>query len=415
MFHDDTPLDAEAVIYNVARHQDPATASNIAALAAPIQSMTAVDELTVEFTLSGPLSVFPASFAQANGLGIILSPAQMDKLGADYSTAPVGAGPFEFVEWIPDDHLTMVRNDNYWQPGLPNLDELICRPLPDTQTRYQAIAAGDTDLTYMITAAEIAQAEADSNLVVLKAFGNGGEGIILNDNRPPFDDPRMREAFVSMLNLDAIAQVRFAGQRDLAGAIGLVAPTHPLYNPAVEDVWPAYDMERAKQLIEEYRADGGDPNFTFRLPNTPDRRTFGDMAGQFFSDAGLNVTLDYLDISEFVTSALQGGDFQAAINSYPAFVGMYPQIWNAYHTTGTSNFGDFTNPEMDALLETAVSSTDEAEADQAWKDVQLLAAELIPFATYGRPPSAIITQPHVAGVVKYPDNTIFFATLSREG
>ena len=188
------------------------------------------------------------------------------------------------------------------------------------------------------------------------SLGNGAEGIILNDNLAPFDDPRMREAFVSMLNLDVIADVRLNGHRELAGAIGLIAPTSPVYNPEVEDVWPQFDVERATQLIEEYRAEGNDPNFTFKLPNTPDRRRFGEMAGQFFSDAGVDVTMEYLDISEFVTGVLNTGDFQAAINSYPAFIGQYPQMWNAYHSGGLSNFGKFSDPEIDALLETAVST-----------------------------------------------------------
>ncbi len=121
----------------------------------------------------------------------------------------------------------------------------------------------------MITVTEIDGAKDAGNLTVHDSLGNGAEGIILNDNQPPFDDPRMREAFVSMLNLDVIADVRLNGHRELAGAIGLIAPTSPVYNPEVEDVWPQYDVERATQLIEEYRAEGNDPNFTFKLPNTP--------------------------------------------------------------------------------------------------------------------------------------------------
>jgi ABC-type transport system substrate-binding protein len=414
LFHDDTPLNAEAVIFNIERHKDPANASANAVLANQIASMKAVDDLTIEFTLATPLSVFPAFFAQANGLGIIISPTAFQASGADYNLHPVGAGPFVFQEWIPDDHLTLTRNDKYWQSGLPYLDELICRPLPDTQTRAQAITNGDTDLTYMITAAEIQQAKEVDSLTVLEAKANGAEGIILNDNRPPFDDPRMREAFVSLMNLDVIAEVRFAGQKDLTGAIGLIDPSSVYYNPEVEEAWPTFnDMDRAKELIEEYRAEGNDPNFVFKLPNTPDRRRFGDMMAQFFGDAGLNVENQYLDISEFVTGVLNTHDFQAAINSYPAFVGIYPQVFNAYHTGGLSNFGDFSDPKVDALIDTAISTTDPDEAVQAWKDAQLEIAKAIPYATYGRPSSAIITQKYVAGVVKYPDNTIFFAGLSR--
>ena len=410
-FHDGTPLDAAAVIFNVERHLDPALTSGAFPLAEPIESMEAVDPLTVVFTLKRPFAPFDASFAQSNGLGLIASPTAIELYGEDYNLNPVGAGPFKFVEWIPDDRLVMVKNEDYWQEGLPYLDELIYRPIPDTQTRQQAILNGDVDLTYMITATEIIQAQDQPQLQVLSARANGGEGIVLNDNIAPFDDPRMREAFVSMLNLDVIADVRYSGQRDLAGAIGLINPESPVYAPEVEGIWPTADVERAMSLIAEYEADGGDPTFTFVLPNTPDRRAFAEMTGQFFRDAQLDVTTEFLDISEFVTGILQTGDFQAAIMSYPAFVGKYPQMWNAYHTTGTSNWANFSDPDVDAALEEAVSATDATVATAAWQEVQVLVAEKIPFATYGRPPSAIITQEWVHGVDKYPDNTLFPATL----
>ncbi|MEX2627508.1 MAG: ABC transporter substrate-binding protein, partial [Ilumatobacteraceae bacterium] len=410
-FHDGTPLDAEAVIYNIERHRVPENASPMFQQAQMIESMTAVDDYTVEFVLSQPFAVFPGMFAQSNGLGIIASPTALEERGEDYNSGPVGAGPFTFVEWIPDDHLTLTRNDNYWQEGLPYLDELNCRPLPDTQTRLQAMANGDVDLTYMITVAEIDQLKQEDGLVVHESVGNGGEGIVLNDTRPPFDDPRMREAFVAMLDLDVIADVRLAGRRELAGTVGLIAPDDPVYNPAKEEVWPEHDPDRARELVEEYRADGGDPNFTFKLPNTPDRRRFAEMASQFFGDVGLDVTMEFLDISEFVSGVLIPGDLQAAIMTYPSFVGQYPQMWNAYHTSGTSNWADFSDPDVDAALELAVSTTDAAEAEEAWKEVQLLVAEHIPFATYARSPAAIITVDGVEGVDRYPDNTLWFAEL----
>ncbi|MBK5223606.1 MAG: ABC transporter substrate-binding protein [Acidimicrobiia bacterium] len=410
-FHDGTPLDAEAVIFNVERHLDPALASGAFALVEPIESMEAVDDLTVAFTLKRPFAPFAASFAQSNGIGIIASPTAIELHGEDYNLNPVGAGPFTFVEWIPDDRLVLAKNEDYWQEGLPYLDELIYRPIPDTQTRQQAILNGDVDLTYMITATEIIQAQEQPQLTVLSARANGGEGIVLNDNIAPFDDPRMREAFVSILNLDVIADVRYSGQRDLAGAIGLISPDSPVYAPEVEDIWPAQDVERAVELIAEYEADGGDSSFTFVLPNTPDRRAFAEMAGQFFRDADWDVTTEFLDISEFVTGILQTGDFQAAIMSYPAFVGEYPQMWNAYHTTGLSNWAHFSDPDVDAALLEAVSATDPEVATAAWQEVQVLVAEKLPFATYGRPPSAIITQEWVHGVDKYADNTLFPATL----
>lgn len=184
-----------------------------------------------------------------------------------------------------------------------------------------------------------------------------------------------------------------------------------MYNETKHDVWPDFDPDRARSLIEDYESEGNDASFTFVLPNTPDRRAFAEMAGQFFRDVDWDVEMEFLDISEFVTGILQTGDFEAAIMSYPAFIGEYPQMWNAYHSTGLSNWAHFEDAEVDAALERAVSATDEAAQVEAWKEVQVLVAEKIPFATYGRPPSALITQDDVHGVDKYPDNTLWPATL----
>ncbi|OLT02045.1 hypothetical protein BJF90_04470 [Pseudonocardia sp. CNS-004] len=116
-FSDGTPLDADAVIVNVQRHID-AAASPGHRFAEPIASMTAVDPLTVKFTLKEPFGPFPVAFASGfayGGLGIIVSPAALQQYGDDVAQHPVGAGPFVLTDWARDSHMNLRRNENYWQ------------------------------------------------------------------------------------------------------------------------------------------------------------------------------------------------------------------------------------------------------------------------------------------------------------
>lgn len=151
-FSDGTPLDAQAVITNVQRHIDKKSSPGHR-FTEPITSMRAVDPLTVEFSLSTPFGQFPTAFAQNftfGGLGMIISPAALARYGDQIVANPVGAGPFVLSSWTRDSKMTLTKNPDYWQKdkGLPRLDGLEFRPLPDTETRYASIENGDVDLIF---------------------------------------------------------------------------------------------------------------------------------------------------------------------------------------------------------------------------------------------------------------------------
>ena len=149
-FTDGTPLDAHAVIVNVQRHIDKVSSPGHR-FTEPIESMRAVDPLTVEFRLKSPFGLFPMAFAGSfttGSLGTIISPAALQQYGDQIANNPVGAGPFVLGNWTRDSRMVLTRNPNYWQEGMPYLDGLEFRPLPDTETRYASIENGDVDLIF---------------------------------------------------------------------------------------------------------------------------------------------------------------------------------------------------------------------------------------------------------------------------
>ncbi len=113
VFHDDTPLNADAVIAHFKRLQDPAVNSTWKSDVAIIASMDKVDDLTVKFNLTGPSVGFPDTLAGT--IGYVESPTAVQKEGPGFDQHPVGTGPFKLTEFIPGDHVKVVKNDKYWR------------------------------------------------------------------------------------------------------------------------------------------------------------------------------------------------------------------------------------------------------------------------------------------------------------
>ncbi len=168
-FQDGTPpFNADAVLFNVKRQMDTPPTALGKLYTEPIASMTATDDLTITFALKRPTATFPTSFAlpfSSGNLGTIASPTAVQKEGADYGrNPPVGAGPFSFVQWIPNNKIVVKKFDNYWDKGKPYLDGIEFRPISDTDARYASVANGDIDLDIGGFFSELRRASLDKNL-----------------------------------------------------------------------------------------------------------------------------------------------------------------------------------------------------------------------------------------------------------
>jgi len=411
-FTDGTALDADAVLVNVQRHIDKLS-SPAHSFAANIASMRAVDPLTVEFTLKAPLGDFPVLFAQPityGSLGMIISPAALQQYGDDIGRHPVGAGPFRFVEWVPDSRIVLAKNDTYWQQGKPYLDGLEFRPLPDTESRYASIENGDVDVVFGGYNQELVRASSNPGLRVYYGPGNAGEYLYFNFNKAPFNDRRMREALISSLDLNALAASQYSGR--LVPSTSLFAEDSPYHTEAASQAWPKYDPERAKQLIAEYKASGGDPSFTFKTTQT--RVPFGEYIQAQMAAVGIDIEVQIYDLAQFSSAVVQSNDFQLT-TWVGAFDVPYPGATRLLHTGGNTNYGDYSNPQVDGLLDEAARTTDEAVRTHAYQQVELLVGQDLSMAWFSRSYLSTITKPEVKGIDRYPSRDMFFATTWLDG
>jgi peptide/nickel transport system substrate-binding protein len=268
------------------------------------------------------------------------------------------------------------------------------------------VVNGDIDLDIGGFFTELYRASADESLETYYGPAGAGEYLYLNFTKPPFDDRRMREAVIRAIDPRALNASQYRNAGNLATTA--FAEGDPYFSQAAADSYPTYDPERARQLIEEYRASGGNPNFTYNTGNSPDSHRLAEFMQAQWAAVGLTVEVKFDDISTFIGPVIRGGQFGAATWIDGPYVNPFPFMFNLFHTGGINNFGKYSNPEVDALLDNAVRTTDPAQQIAAYQQVQEAVNADLAVVWIARAAKAAIARPNVKGVSRYLDSELFF-------
>jgi peptide/nickel transport system substrate-binding protein len=409
-FSDGTPLNAEAVLINTQRHMDnPKSRAQL--FAKQIASMRAVDDLTVEFKLAKANGLFPVLWAQgfATGtLGIIMSPAAIAQWGDQIGAHPVGAGPFTLTEWVRDSKVTLAKNPNYWQKGLPRLDGIEIRPIPDTDARYASLENGDIDISTGAYQPELYKAVRDDNIRVYYGSGHGAETTHFNFTKAPFDDRRMREAWIRAIDEDAMAATQFQG--DMVDVDQYFGVDTPYYSKKADEIWPDYDPAKAKALVQEYVADGGSATVEYATTNAANRVAFAQFLQAQMKEVGIDMKIATYDLAQYAGAVVLGGNFNAAGNVAGPVDNPYPQVNNIFGTGGNTNYGKYSNPKVDTLLAEATATTDEKERAEIYQELsEIINTDLVVnFTNAGY--LSTLTQTDVYGVQRTLNRDMFLET-----
>jgi peptide/nickel transport system substrate-binding protein len=254
-FHDGTLFNAQAVKFNLDRIADPAAKSQKAVfMLGPYKSTEVVDDYTVQVHFEEPYAPFLDSASQVY-LGIA-SPTAIKKWGADYPLHQVGTGPFIFKEYIPKDHLTLVRNPDYnWAPSIFNhqgpayLEEIEFRFFVEPATRALALEGGEADVMGEIPPHD-AERLADNPAFTLLPVNIPGQSLqfFLNTDKAPTDNLRVRQAINYATDKEAIVKAIFKGYSSVAH--GPLNAYTIGYDESVVGIYE-YDPAKAETLLEE--------------------------------------------------------------------------------------------------------------------------------------------------------------------
>ena len=314
-----------------------------------IESVEVVDDLTVQFNLTGSYGFFPQQVASSYfGLH---SPAAVAEHGIAYGTPSgpiVGTGPFTLTEWIDGDRVVMSRNDEYWG-GPAGVEEIIFRGIESPTTRLAELEAGSIDIAVNLSPENYDVVANSSEFRPVSAESDLALGYIgMHAGNEPFDDVRVRQALAYAIDKEAIVDAFY-------GDLGVVANEfvpRGLFGRLENDPYP-YDPERARELLAEAGyPDGFDTEFWYMpvsRPYYPAPRDIAEAAASMLAEVGINAELMTEDWGIYLEDYLEGkfpiymlgwsADFADPDNFISSF-------FNAANAVG---FG-YDNPELFQLI-----------------------------------------------------------------
>ena len=399
-FHDGEPLDAAAVKTNFEAVLASAQYKDQLSL---VGSMDVIDDLTLQVNMTSPWGTFPNVLTGEMGAqaGYMAAPAML--ASPDGGRNPIGTGPFVFQEWVPDDHLTVVRNDNYWQQPA-YLDEVTFKPIPDSTSRKAAFDAGDVDLYYTGSSSEItdylaAQDAGDTNVVI--GAPSEPDVVMLNTAKAPLDDARVRRALAMATDIPRLY--------DYLDATNVKQPLHGPYADTsfwyTKSNYPDYDVAGAKALIDEYVAEKGPVEFDFRGNQDPFIVSYQELFQSMWSEIGVTANIVSGAQSENI-DAVVNGDYQVIL--WGGIGGGDPDKDYTYFHSGTGlNFSNYNSPAIDAAMEAGRALSDPEARKAQYAIVQEELGDAMPYIWTGTNQFGIITPVSVHGVADFtlPDGS----------
>src|SRR3954447_14583472 len=216
-FHDGEPFDAAAVKFNIERHLK-LPGSNRKAEISAVTGVDIIDDHTVKLVLSAPFAPLLAQLTDRAGMMVSPKAAQaVQASGGDFSTHPVCAGPFKFVERVAQDRIVLERFADYWNKDTVKFDKVVFLPIPDATVRLANLQSGGLDLIERVMATDVDAVKKDSRLKFAEITGLGYQGITINLNNGPKaknplgEDARIRQALELSIDRTALNQVVFNG------------------------------------------------------------------------------------------------------------------------------------------------------------------------------------------------------------
>ncbi len=387
VFHDGEPVNASAVTANLrAFKNSPTTGFSFAA----VEEIEAVDDLTVAVTMNRPWAAFP--YHLVTQAGWMVSPFTIgvnDKF--------VSTGPFMLDTWTPGDSARVVRNPNYWRAdeGLPFLDAINFKVLPDQAVRRQAFDAGDVDGFISPADTDILEWLDDDAVDVWIGTAGANEFLLmLNTAVAPLDDLRVRRALAHAIDRQFLIDTFRSG---------LTVPADGPFNPASK--WysqtdaPDFDPAAAQALVDEYEAEVGPVEFELKVQPTPSTIEIAEVAISFLTDVGIDVTLTEIGPGQ---SALVGiaDDFQAI--TWAQFGAPDPdRDYHFFHSSGgLLNWSNLVSAEIDAGLDQARESADFETRYEGYARFQQALADELPiiWIDHLNGVEAAVTRPELNGI-----------------
>jgi peptide/nickel transport system substrate-binding protein len=388
-WHDGKPFTAADVVFTTKVFL-PEVNPRARAVLANVADVEAPDAHTVVFRMKETFGPFLGSFVPSN---LPMVPKHLYE-GTDFRTnpanaRPVGTGPFKFKEWQRGQYIHLVRNEEYWKPGLPYLDEIYFRVLPDASARAFALETQQADVAGPDTV-ELFDIARLTALPHLTATNKGSEfaspmtWMEVNHRAAPLNDKRFRQALMYAIDRNFIKDRIWFGHGKVPN--GPIASGTRFHDASIQP-YP-YDPKKAEALLDEMGlkrgSDGMRVTLSFiPLPYGETWKRLGEYIKQALSRVGVGVNLETMDPAAWI-QRVSNWDYQLTTNRLQQFGDPAVGVARTYISTNIkkgvmfNNTMDYKNPAVDDLFARAGKATVDAERQKLYSEVQRILAEDVP-------------------------------------
>jgi ABC-type transport system substrate-binding protein len=422
-FHDGTPLTAEAVAFSFDRsinkdnplYQDaqgdyggfPFINDYISGAVTKVEAVGALD---VKFTLNRKFSPLLSNLAIPPGF--IMSMDALKKVGKGINEAPVGTGPFKFVEWKKDDHITVEAFDGYWG-NKPKVQRIVFRPIPEASVRALSIQRGEGDVAWPFDPKDAESLKGKADTDVLEQPGLNVNMAEFNLQKPEFQNKALRQALNYAINKQELADKLYSG----AGVPeqGVLPPTSWAYNPNIKG-YP-FDADKAQSLLKEAGYDGQTLTvdaYTVPRGYNPQGSKLAEAVQQYWESVGVKSEIKTEEWAQYRADRRAGklniafGGWQADTGDPENFLGVF------FHSNnkGGVNTSFYGVPEVDQLLNQANEESDQAKRKELFNQAETRIVDDAPWLFIGHMKQQVAIRKRVQNFVMQPTYIYYFNNVS---
>jgi peptide/nickel transport system substrate-binding protein len=398
-FHDGEEFDAAAAKYSLERHMTMAGSFRKPELAA-VDHVDAVDPLTIKISLKAPFAPLIAQLTDRSGM--MVSPKAAAAAGDKFGLHPVCAGPYRFIERVPQDRIVGEKFADYWNKDNVHIDRVVYLPISDDTVRLANLKSGSLDLIERALATDIKDIRTDPKLKLASALWLGYMGIDINERAqgPLGKSAAVRQALDAAIDREAINQVVFNGE--FVAGNQWVSPENPYYQKSFPV--PKRDVAKAKALLKD--AGVTSPfDVDFMVPKGAEPQAVAEVVQAMAAEMGINMKIR---VTEFATSLKQAeaGEYEAYLLAWSGRSDPDGNVYSFYKCKAPLNYTGECNTDIDKLLDESRVPSERAQRKAIYEKLTKLLLDDDPIIYLYHSRVLIVHTTRLEGYRQLPDGMV---------
>jgi peptide/nickel transport system substrate-binding protein len=383
-FHNGRPFTAEDAKFVLERARNPETKHPHAKNYEDIATVQARDEQTVVITLKKVNAMFLYNLARQ---GSVMYPKEAVE---QQKSQPVGTGPFVLARWERGDRIVLKRNPDYWAKGLPRLEQVTFRFIPDPNAALAALRAGDIDIMgFGLGPESVDVVRQDPNLKVSVGETTNDVILALNNSRKPYSDLRVRRALTHAIDKDEVVKGAMFGLGRVLGTN--IDPLNPYFIDMSKAV--PYDPARAKALLTEAGYPQGFDAVLKVTPQYPYTVRTGEVLAQQLGKVGVRVKLEQIEWGQWLDRVYKQADYDMTIIGHA-------EAWDAENYANPNYYFRYDSPRFQEVYRQSEATLDDRKRRELYAELQRIMVDEAPVVWLYIHPRLVAAKKGVQGIWK---------------